>query len=496
MRFLPPPLALLLAAAAQANDVWVDPVTGDDSNPGTEQQPLRTISAAVALPDASIFLVPGVYSAASGETFPITLEGMDSITSTGNASNTRYVLSDVAAYPYAPTIEIKGDASITGVTLQQLGTNSTVLAIGDTPYTIDCRLVLSDSTIIGGALGASGGDNGYLSIERCEFREQDYAGISIFRSLTTIRDTTIRNARNGIVAGMMGGIVTIQRAAILDVEENAIFLQDANYAVPLRASIEDCLLAGHEVGVYSHDGWLWNEVEIKRCTIVSDRGYGVRENDHSWGGFLHVTDSIIAGHTLADTRDVNYMANSIVEDGSIPSGHVDCISGDPIFVDPANGDYRLGWGSPGIDAAAPGFSRDLAGHARVVDGDLQLVPAPDIGALEHRTLNGPSSIRFGQAIPLEVTGPMGGYSTVVISPPGFAAVGATTIYGRYFLDPTNNFRLPSVPTFGRTPTQLMTPSITDSSLIGTQIGIQALTRSVAAPAGGAFSQPLLVRVDP
>jgi hypothetical protein len=79
-------------------------------------------------------------------------------------------------------------------------------------------------------------------------------------------------------------------------------------------------------------------------------------------------------------------------------------SGDPMFVAPANGDYRLQAGSLAIDAGEPATdvpATDLDGEARVVDGDSDGVAVVDMGAWErprgtiHRTADADSMLTPG-----------------------------------------------------------------------------------------------------
>jgi serine protease len=59
---------------------------------------------------------------------------------------------------------------------------------------------------------------------------------------------------------------------------------------------------------------------------------------------------------------------------------------DPLFVDPGNGDFHLGAGSPCIDAgsdSAPSLpTHDFEGDDRVVDGDVDGVARVDMGVDE------------------------------------------------------------------------------------------------------------------
>ena len=64
------------------------------------------------------------------------------------------------------------------------------------------------------------------------------------------------------------------------------------------------------------------------------------------------------------------------------------VSADPLFLDATAGDYRVSMTSPVVDGghdAAPALpATDIAGQARVVDGNADGIARVDIGALEYR----------------------------------------------------------------------------------------------------------------
>ncbi|MGD8453230.1 MAG: right-handed parallel beta-helix repeat-containing protein [Phycisphaerae bacterium] len=81
------------------------------------------------------------------------------------------------------------------------------------------------------------------------------------------------------------------------------------------------------------------------------------------------------------TFDITYSA---VAGGWAGEGNID---EDPLFVDPANGDFHLSGDSPCIDAGDPGFvpgegETDIDGQSRVWDGDGDGVAVVDMGADE------------------------------------------------------------------------------------------------------------------
>ncbi len=94
---------------------------------------------------------------------------------------------------------------------------------------------------------------------------------------------------------------------------------------------------------------------------------------------------LVARNNIFDTdQDTVAISNtgSLVESNNLyvqgPTGGDDGIEGDPLFVDPASGDFRLQAASPAIDSGLDaGYTVDMDGHP------IPTGAAPDIGAYEY-----------------------------------------------------------------------------------------------------------------
>jgi PKD repeat protein len=157
--------------------------------------------------------------------------------------------------------------------------------------------------------------------------------------------------------------------------------QGGGVALGQLGGLRNCLMVGNTAsglggGVYSQGG------TVESSTISS--------NSALCGGGLYidgpvqVANSILYGNTAGAWADcapsdaTALVSYSLVGTGSVPgTGN---ITGDPRFVNPAGGDYRLGSGSPCVDAGLVQLwmfsSYDLDNHPRVQGAGV------DLGAYE------------------------------------------------------------------------------------------------------------------
>ena len=170
---------------------------------------------------------------------------------------------------------------------------------------------------------------------------------------------------------------------------HAFSMSESNNFFEQSFTLSDSLIAGNlfggEVVSLTTDG---GASTIDRCTIA-DNTVGAPFVLLIDGSQATLTNSIIdqPGHSTLDFNGppagltANYvLSTEIVELGT----RTDVMQGEPTFVDPANNDYHLKYGSLGIDFAPAGTGSDLDRKPRSVDLTLvnNLYGPMDIGAYE------------------------------------------------------------------------------------------------------------------
>jgi len=180
----------------------------------------------------------------------------------------------------------------------------------------------------------------------------------------------------------------------------------------LGGTVMNCVVSGNTAeyggGVYCYEGGVLINCEIVGNLADSsflDRGGGAyvylggalvnctlvgNTADSASGVYLDggggLTNCVVFGNTPGGVSNTMGAVSGTVRYTCSPGLSGDGnITNDPQFLDAAAGNYRLGYGSPCIDAAtvSDGVSGDLDGNSRPVDGDFDGTNDFDMGAYEY-----------------------------------------------------------------------------------------------------------------
>jgi len=214
-------------------------------------------------------------------------------------------------------------------------------------------------------------------------------------------------------------------------------------SVPGAVTFVDCEFAANVCGgAASGTGGFGGGVYVdalstaifERCTVAGNRadGTGTVTSGGTGGGVygasagnsITLAHTIVAGNSAADpagapdlfgasivTLDWNVVGNTTGATFS-GSGPNDLLDVDPLFADPAQGDWSLQSISPAVDRGDPAIplgGKDVAQTSRVLDGDLNRALRIDRGAHEfsHVRLAVSGVFAPGGAITVDVAGSAG-----------------------------------------------------------------------------------------
>ena len=317
------------AAAAVPAEYWVDPVGGDNGNPGTEAEPFKTITYAITVAGGAdtIMLLPGTYGTASGETFPL-LPGGESFKGVGGADVT--IIEGPGAGGSNTMIMNSSwiDDFVEGITFTSGGTGTggalfvsiyNGLTAPDSPRISDC--VFSDNTAASGSGGAvrvaAGTTLAHPLIENCLFigNESSTDGGAL-KLDGTVSATLVGNAFIDNTAESGGAmIVTTADAPLVctgnHFEGNSAIRGGAVFISP-SGSAEQLFTGNRFYGNEASDegGVFWLSSATVRMT-GNDAGGNSSEGDggftYMWHTTVEAENNVIGGSYAADTGGVWYM---------------------------------------------------------------------------------------------------------------------------------------------------------------------------------------------
>lgn len=541
-----PFIALALAGSARpcaALDVYVDAVNGSNSNSGASPtEAWRTISHALSqLPVPSTGLVdtvhvaPGIYDAALGETFPLDLREHDAVQIVGSGAQSTILDGGgsgalIRSYSLQHNPGSTGPLTLVqglwlrnaarGVSLDSFGkpvdltcrdlwisgmSEYGVHGIAGGVIPVDLRGVLERVEITGCAVGAflttrSGNSlgNAYLTLVECSVTQSTGSGV-VVSDPNFCRGSRLGCVRSRIVANGEHGVLVAQSFDSL---------------VTTTAQLEDCLIAGNALAgvkvastasLAGPFGTL--TTTLARCTVAGNGASGIDTYfstlipPPNYRTTLASTllfgngDDVVDNPAQPTIQTVSYCD---VGDGDF-AGTNGSFSADPRFRDVANGDYRLAWDSPCVDAGDPSLATgtfDLARVRRPIDGNLDTVERSDVGAFEFAPLWADPVAHVGGDVVLEQWGPLGGVATLFVARGDPLAVPITTPFGE------SDLSLVSVRNLGARavapgPPALRVLHVPNSpSYAGLKVTFQALATSTIGSPSLAYSNPVTVVIAP
>jgi len=283
----------------------------------------------------------------------------------------------------------------------------------------DSPAVMTDCTIIGnesgGIAGAGFAGDSTAVLTRCTVASNigSGGGLAFGSCPATLIDCVIMD-NVGKYCG--GAEFAVSRDVVIEPLCDRAGAEGLDCQSMYPTTLINCLVTGNratEHGTpYSAAGLVFSNVVpvLKNCTIADNRYGGIMV----WMDFYYVAGGGYCGCNSLPVLEncinwdwiiVRWLKDSLstipISEGVIVRGSClkerdagpGYINDDPLFVNPAGGDYRLRADSPCIDSGSNALALevplDLDGKARIADGDSDGVSTVDMGAYEFQPLAPP-----------------------------------------------------------------------------------------------------------
>ena len=343
--------------------LYVDRSTGNDTNSGLSwEQAKQSIQAAVniAPTDFTILVADGIYSSSYTTV---------SLEQNRVAITNRLIIKSLNG---AATTIIQGDQlldircvyAVDGVVIDGFTLTNGSSYSGGGIFCSSTNTFISNCMIKNNNAHSGGG--GYGGNYRFCIVKDNEASSAAGLSMAIAEDCMIINNKSGYAVGG-AGYSSLNRCIIMG---NTAENKTAGLSY---CDAQNCLIISNRCTTFT------GAVEggtLTHCTISQNKSscYGV-------GGVLKATlrNCIVIDNSVNwYDCDIQYTCTTPLPPGE---GNIDL---PPSFVDPANNNYHLLWGSAGIDVGTANFSSDvdLDGSLRPQDGDIDMVNLPDMGAYE------------------------------------------------------------------------------------------------------------------
>jgi hypothetical protein len=368
--FTMPATNILLTANYRITNLYVDASRPDDAGAGTSWATAKkTIQAAINLATEgdTVWVTNGTYSIGTA------------MTPGGSLPNRIVATNDITICsvngPDVTLIQGRGPVGTNAIRGAYLSGRSRLIG-----FTVESGATFSSDNATGfssygGGIYCYGGSTVSNCVVRDNASKNNGGGLYVNLNGNLVCNTTIVNNQTeygGAGVGLgVGGNSIIRDCRIIN---NRAANKGGGVFIYHSGTLENCLIANNSAtnsagGVYTDYGSFG--AYIKNCTISGNKAQSYGGLDYIISGAT-VYNSVIWGNTNGNWNGGSY---TYCDTTPLPSGAGN-LSTDPLFAD---ADYRLGSGSPCINAGSNSYTsvtNDLDGNPRIIDG------AVDIGAYE------------------------------------------------------------------------------------------------------------------